>query len=163
MVVDVSNIIKEQGASMDVKLNAQIDDLESNSHKIKFLKPVQVEGTITNLGKILLFEGNIKSIIKTVCDRCLKEFDYNFEININEKFARENSEDYDINLFDGYFIYLDQIIRENIILNLPIRFVCDEECKGLCPKCGVNKNENECDCDEEFIDPRLEKLKNFLK
>jgi len=57
---------------------------------------------------------------------------------------------------------LDSILKDNIILNLPVKKVCDDNCKGLCPRCGVNLNEKTCDCKDENINPQLEVLKKFF-
>jgi uncharacterized protein len=58
-------------------------------------------------------------------------------------------------------LFIDEIIVDNIILSLPIKTLCSETCKGLCPICGQNLNEGDCDCEIENIDPRLQKLKDF--
>ena len=57
---------------------------------------------------------------------------------------------------------LTEMIRDTLIASQPIRNLCKEDCKGLCPICGVNLNESECDCDRLVVDPRLEALKNFV-
>ena len=56
---------------------------------------------------------------------------------------------------------VDSIVREDVLLSLPTKHLCDEDCKGICAGCGVNLNEQECKCEKE-IDPRLAKLRGLL-
>ncbi|NMO13328.1 DUF177 domain-containing protein [Pyxidicoccus fallax] len=70
-------------------------------------------------------------------------------------------EDADEEVFDGKTIDLDPIVREQLLLALPMSAVCREDCKGLCPQCGINRNEAKCNCDVKPVDPRLAPLKNI--
>lgn len=67
----------------------------------------------------------------------------------------------DLELFDGERIELDPIVREQVLLALPVSVVCGEDCKGLCTVCGQNLNEKECGCERKVPDPRLAALKNI--
>ena len=69
----------------------------------------------------------------------------------------------DVYEVNGDSFELDEIIREQLILNMDMTVLCREDCKGLCPKCGRNLNEGDCGCDRTEIDPRLAKLKQLLK
>ncbi len=70
-------------------------------------------------------------------------------------------DDADEELFDGKVINLQPIVREQVLLSLPMNAVCKEDCRGLCTKCGQNLNEKECGCDTSFVDPRLAVLKDI--
>ena len=63
--------------------------------------------------------------------------------------------------FDGKRIDLDPILREQVLLALPVSVVCREECRGLCPVCGQELNEKECGCERKVPDPRLAALKDI--
>jgi uncharacterized protein len=65
----------------------------------------------------------------------------------------------DIGFYRGDGLLLEDVLREQLLLAVPIKTVCREECKGLCPHCGKNLNEDGCDCHEELIDPRWDALK----
>jgi uncharacterized protein len=69
--------------------------------------------------------------------------------------------DLDEQLVEGDEVDLTEIIREQILLNLPEQVLCKEDCKGLCPQCGANRNLIDCDCGEDEIDPRWAALKNL--
>ncbi|MCP3144809.1 YceD family protein [Pyxidicoccus xibeiensis] len=70
-------------------------------------------------------------------------------------------EDADEEVFDGKTIDLDPIVREQLLLAMPMNAVCREDCKGLCPQCGINWNEAKCSCETKPVDPRLAALKNI--
>ena len=75
---------------------------------------------------------------------CGKEFNREDSIDVFEIYRREPTEDE--YLLDGDEIILDDMIMDNLRLNLPVRFLCKEECKGVCTKCGKNLNDEECEC-----------------
>ena len=65
-------------------------------------------------------------------------------------------------LVENESIELDDLLREDILLELPTKFLCKPDCKGLCPGCGKNLNEGKCDCSARQVDPRLEVLKQLI-
>lgn len=112
---------------------------------------------------------NLKATVVTsaelVCDRCLKvfdkELDSRFEVYYSSKLS--DSEEYNthhLNLSNPVINLLEDV-HSSLVLSLPIKLLCEENCKGLCPACGVNLNEQECDCHTEQNDSRWERLKNL--
>ncbi len=102
------------------------------------------------------------------CDRCLDEFNQNLEASfqlIYSKHSRDQFADDEYRFLgeDETEIDLSADVRENILLVIPMKHLCRESCKGLCPHCGVNLNYESCDCHQETIDPRWEKLKILQK
>jgi uncharacterized protein len=71
------------------------------------------------------------------------------------------NDDLDVSIYDGEKIDLTDLVREQILLDLPTQILCQEDCKGLCQKCGANLNEVNCNCEENEIDPRWSALKNL--
>ena len=106
------------------------------------------------------------------CDRCLEETTgfgserSGIQLSKAEKEAKEEKElsddDMGIIYVDEDEIDLDEIIRQEVIFYLPVRMVCGEDCKGLCPECGENLNTGSCKC-EKAVDPRWSALKNIKK
>lgn len=164
MVVDISKICKLYGASVDVDYSEEINDMDANGQITNFDGPVSIKGKITSLKGLFLFEGIIKGNILAECDRCTKGVLYSFEINANEKFSQHSVENEDdLCIFKGDLIDLTNTVTNIILLNIPMKHLCGEECKGLCTTCGVDWNKTECGCNKENIDPRLEGLKNYFK
>ena len=98
---------------------------------------------------------------KVKCHRCGEEVVFSEKISVNEIFSNQSSdENY---LLIGETLDLENMIIDNIRLSLPIKFLCKEDCKGVCTKCGINLNNGQCNCKEEKVDSRFEILTTLLK
>jgi uncharacterized protein len=123
------------------------------------------------LGEIRL-RGHAKVVLETNCDLCLDPANINID-NDFDLFYRpvEKTETHgeihleegevEISFYEGDGVGLRDALREFILLSVPMRAVCKEDCKGLCPNCGRNRNEGPCGCNTKRIDPRLAALKNI--
>ncbi len=120
--------------------------------------------------------GHVKSVAHFACDRCLEEFDRELhgEVRLYYQMAGhtghshlENEEDLDdvVRVFspDDPEVDLGQDIRDTLLLEIPMKVLCSEECKGICPGCGRNLNVEKCVCGPKPIDPRWEALKVLLE
>ena len=112
----------------------------------------------------LLIQANIKGNTQLDCVRCLEPFTHALQANFTELFAfsRRNITDSGLLVPDDGQIDLEPLLREYLILDLPISPLCQLDCKGLCPVCGENLNFIACNHEEEPADPRLEVLKKLL-
>lgn len=117
-------------------------------------------------------EGTINGCIDFDCSRCLGEVKVLMKIPFKAAFvtpeyfteakeAELNTEDLDVSVLEGNEIDLTELVREQILLNLPEQVFCSPDCKGLCAKCGANRNLIDCKCEEKEIDPRWSALKNL--
>ncbi|HSW39615.1 MAG TPA: DUF177 domain-containing protein [Acidobacteriota bacterium] len=143
------------------------------SHADAFLKiPVTTDFVLTRKGRDLHFSGNIETEIGFTCSRCAKEFSQPFAADF-DLFYRphptevvENSEielkyeDMEIAYYDGVVFDVNVMVLEQIELAMPMKFVCSEDCRGLCCKCGADLNEEKCLCMEK-PDPRMSALLDF--
>ncbi len=142
---------------------------ELDSSEIKGGEPVSVTLDVVYLGKEkgLLFTGRISGILSPSCHRCLEEFplplegEFTEEIQLDAEGVKVAQEDVDTACAQDS-IDLSQLAREHVLLNLPVKFLCSQECPGICPVCGQDLAENKCGCEQDKIDPRLEKLKELL-
>ena len=127
-------------------------------------EPVLVKGYVQNRSSIVTLAYNACVKIHTFCDRCLAEFDrelaFSFEYTLVKELQDEEIEGY--LLVEGDFLDLDELCTSDIILNLPLKFLCKEDCKGLCSVCGCNLNLSDCDCLNSQIDPRFAALRGLL-
>ena len=156
--IDLEDEIAQVTGPMEVKGNARRINSSSNS------------ATAT-------VKGNLSGRIELACSRCLQPVETNFETTFDVDYVtlgeyeqvggETNAEhgltnaDFSVSVYDGERIDLDELTREQILLNLPARQLCQENCAGLCEKCGTNKNINHCSCETEEIDPRWNALKEF--
>ncbi len=119
---------------------------------------------ITRTAQGLLTHVAMEAYTPSECVRCLSPFDLRLQIDFTElyAFARESLEEGALMLPDDMHIDLASIVREYMLLDVPISPLCKIDCKGLCPICGENQNETVCHHQEEDVDPRLSTLKSLL-
>ena len=94
---------------------------------------------------VLHLQGNIRVPCKFVCDRCGASFERYLYLEIDEQVSPNMSEEEELS-YDMPKIVLDDIISSYVLINFPSKILCKEDCKGLCEKCGVNLNEEDCGC-----------------
>ena len=164
MLLGLSKIIEFPGASLDFSVSVDLSDLQYGTVK-PVTEPVLASGTVRNTAGVLMMTGLITTTIHGVCDRCASDFDRDVEIPINvvlvTELSNEDSEDERVFSLEGDNADLEDIIRTTFVLNLDSKMLCDEDCKGLCCRCGKNLNDGPCGCQTE-IDPRFAALQQLL-
>lgn len=102
------------------------------------------------------------------CDRCVKEFNRRIEKEFHAIYvwdekdaAEEENDDYHVLAAGANMIDVADEVREYLLLAVPAKVLCQDECKGLCPKCGINWNDAACDCEQNEIDDRWNELKKL--
>lgn len=164
MRVDISNIAKINGASLEIEFFETLDNMELTDKAYIFDKPVTFKGFIVNVKGTFLLKGSLKVEYRTKCYRCLKAITGRMETPIRERFSKNLKEtDDEIYPYKGNEIDITKALTDNIILNLPMKQVCMEDCKGLCASCGIDLNKEQCGCKEDNISPHFEDLKNYFK
>lgn len=129
-----------------------------------FVSPVRAEGRVENhLGMVTLY-AEIFFQYRAPCDRCAVETEKEFRFSFIHPITTnpEEAEEDETVLAENYSVELDSLLQADLLLELPMKYLCREECKGLCPSCGVNLNESECNCILHQVDPRLEVLKKLI-
>lgn len=164
MNINISDIVKIEGASLDVVFQEKIEELNSVENTIEFNSPVVFTGSFTNIGGVLRLNGKLSVDYVTNCYRCLKDINSELQAVVKEDFiestkAADHDEAY---TYEGNFVSIDKVLKDNIVLNIPMKQICNEACMGLCPVCGNDRNEKACQCKEETMNPKLEVLKNFF-
>lgn len=129
------NQVPAEGLYSEDKIKAAELDLETEL--IKFRSDLELKMRIYRITNALSVELNIKALLCSICSRCLDEFVWEFNKDARLNFPLDSGTD---------FIDLDDGIREEVILDYPIKPLCKIDCKGLCLKCGKNKNEGGCNC-----------------
>lgn len=128
-----------------------------------FITPVSLEGEVIKEEDTYYIEGKGSVDVSMPCGRCLSPVTISIDFNLNEKFSSNASYDEEIETFSGDSIDLTSTVIRIILASLPMKVVCSEDCKGLCPVCGQNLNLKDCGCDTTYIDPRFESLRSLLK
>ena len=162
-------IIKLAGLEDGTHIFTGKDNAESiGLDKKKFTEDVSTKVSIDKRG--LNYYVNISSTIigEFCCDRCLEMFKREIISESNIIYTKDitlvgKKDDDEVRYIrpDEEDIDISEDIRQFILLSIPIKILCSEECKGLCPHCGKNLNLGDCDCKDEPIDSRWEKLKEL--
>jgi uncharacterized protein len=171
--------IPEEGLSVQFSLAGSlfpglISEAGSEGSQDAFtLEKVDIAGSIKRYRQSLSFTGHLSTVLATTCGRCLEEaqlpikagFSYTLlpATGTGKDEVELQTEDLEIVYYDGEIIDLAPLIAEQVILQIPIKVLCRESCRGLCPQCGTNLNMGGCDCSKDFIDPRWAVLKNISK
>ncbi len=180
--------IRERGYELDEEVGLELirsalADAEGEGFKAEV--PFKLHGKLNKVGSGVLLNGRFEAKVTVPCKRCLtqveltlpQEFTLNLvpkslarDVGVDEeadddgRAERAGSftlDDAEQEVFDGKVIDLTHIVREQLLLALPMSAVCTEDCQGLCTVCGQNLNEQACKCERKPIDPRLAALKDI--
>ena len=169
MIIDLTEI---ESGSRPFDLTITRGDLDFDPGDLTLTSDVDVSGEITRRAAQIDVAGSIRAQSEVACARCLKpvtrpiaiDFSVNYvapEIFSATKEHEVIGEDLDTDVLEDERVDVTEVVREQILLNLPEQTFCTEDCKGLCPKCGGDRNLIDCNCDEPETDPRWEALKNL--
>jgi len=157
-----------------LKEGAALRELVAPAGELDFvLEPVHGSFTVYRSHNAVLVEGRVETTVELACSRCLElvhlnvatDFHYTFlpAEGMPQKDRELTAEDVELGYYEGESIDLAPIIFEQIVLQIPMKVLCREDCRGLCPCCGANLNVTACHCPTEAGDPRfmiLKKLKH---
>ena len=172
MIVDLRTILLgSQSYQFDLGVDWWGSD-ERNDHILAFDDPLTIKLKISDAGNKYALNGYLSGGLQVRCDRCLapyhEELRTVFELFLSLSLEKTDTpdielmeEDMEVNFIGGEEINLDEIIREQVYLALPMKSLCKENCLGLCPICGSNLNEGNCPCLKEQGHPGFLKLKNL--
>ena len=131
---------------------------------VRFAEQVNLSGRASRKEGEVQLRGKISTRIEVACDRCHRDVSVPVETEFDVKYvpAREDGEeateleadDLNASIYEGDAIDVDELVREQVLLSLPMRVLCKDECKGLCAGCGADLNDETCSCQHEEIDPR---------
>lgn len=159
MVIEMGYLFHRNGATLPVELVERIEDVTEYPAVVEFAEPVKIEGTLRNQDDVFVLEAKGAAVVTMQCDRCLSPVRKELCFEIKERFAHTGREDEETETFAGDQIDLADYVKRGIIGELPMKLLCREDCKGLCPVCGKDLNEGDCTCDTTERDPRFESLR----
>ncbi len=164
MKIAVSDI-PDEGLVLDFQEKFSLED-------IFLFAPVEAHLEINKTGGEITVSGKIKADTGLQCSRCLKEIRRMIEIPVEVVYHPEEEldgerhelrgDEMDMGFYKGEEIDLQDLLKEQMLLNRQMKPLCNENCRGICPVCGIDFNSDECKCQKKQIDPRLEKLKDFF-
>ncbi|MBD3308616.1 DUF177 domain-containing protein [candidate division KSB3 bacterium] len=138
------------------------------------MTPVAFETHVRKVGEEITITGHIAARIEVGCSRCLVNYEENIDEEVEVVFLPRSSlpkevddleldeTDLNVSYYEGETLSLVDLIREQVILTLPMKPLCRPDCAGLCPSCGKDLNAGPCTCPQETLDPRLAVLQQLL-
>ena len=129
-----------------------------------FITPVHLEGEVKNRAGVVELHYTAQFTLSLACDRCLTDFTRDYTLPFSEILVSngDTNDDEYIAAEDG-MLDMDALAVSDILLTLPSKQLCRDDCKGLCPMCGMNLNNGVCQCKKKEIDPRLQALGDLLQ
>ena len=162
MIIELKNLFNDRDATLKLDHIIDLTDYEFGAAK-PFITPVKLIGCITNTAGVVELKADIIINFDFDCDRCAEHFVKELIIPMEHTIVNElNNEDNDeLLLVEDMMLDIDELALSDILLNLPMKFLCSDSCKGVCAGCGKNLNKENCVCKKE-IDPRFEALRALL-
>jgi uncharacterized protein len=167
--------IPEEGLKLDcLKEGNWFREVVPDADEIGFsLQAVHASFLVRRTEGAVIVEGRVETVVQVACSRCLDDaqipvrtsFRYTF-LPADEMVLQDqelNAEDIEFGFFEGEMIDLDPVIYEQIVLQIPMKTLCREDCRGLCTRCGTNLNVSGCECDTAQGDERFAVLRNLKK
>ena len=174
MQVNIGPIKDQKGGELTFSFREDWSNLEMGGKGLGFVEFVDFNGKVSWTGECFLVKGKAKAKMQMTCARCLESNIAPVQADILEEFrhAQQDShdheseaewEDEDVQEFRGLVLRLDEVVLENLLLSVPIKSLCKDDCHGLCPQCGHNLNEGKCDCVIDDINPKMDILRKLLE
>lgn len=150
--INENELLKREGAIPLALLEELVEEIGEQSHSLNY------DIQLTRQQQILFANGTLESTLTLECDRCLEAFDYlqkeDFKVTFSPESPDEvvaedlllSHDELDVGFYEGEWLDLLRLIEEQVLLGLPMKKVCREECLGICPNCGKNLNHTACEC-----------------
>ena len=142
----------------------------------KFAAPIRTAVKPLRIGDVVKIDGDIETSVRLPCSRCLQPFQISLKPHFALTYMRRatdviedtkprevelSAEDTGIVYFQGEKIDLKEPVQEQVIMEFPLRALCKQDCRGLCPRCGADLNEELCDCERRSSPGKFDVLKNL--
>lgn len=170
---NVAQLLKQPSGTRRV-YDINTADVSPLDDELKVVAPFRGQVRFTRVGNGILVTGDLGTTVELECSRCLSTFQTTTQFEIEEEFRptldivsgarlpQESDQDLATLIDERHILDLAEVVRQDLLLSLPPSSICRSDCRGLCPNCGQNRNEESCDCGTEAIDPRWAALReNF--
>ena len=167
MLIDFRELLSGSGNEISYPANIDMTSLDDGVNRYPVIRkePFVIQAYKTGKDKVQIqCEGSVTLSIP--CDRCLEPVEINIDFNVDDviEFNKTESdeEQEEKDYIDGYNLDVDRLIFGELLVSIPGKILCREDCRGLCPVCGSNLNVAECGCDRDVLDPRMSVFKDIL-
>ena len=159
--IDVRDLLARPGAARTVHVDERVPGLHTELADVPEDAPLEGDLTLESVIEGIFVHGNVAGRFTMLCARCLKGFDREFAVTMDEMFVREPGPDDDYALAPDLTLDPEPLLRDAVVLEMPFSPLCRPDCLGLCPICGGDRNLGECPGHEES-DPRWAALEGLF-
>ena len=164
MKINIASVLRNDGASQNFSGSVELGNVEFMGSALSFEGPLTINGKVLNIGGTLEISAKIRGSYKTECSRCGEPVVMELSSELFESLENDFSDiDEECITISGNVMDISGSIEACIFGDIPMQFLCSEECKGLCPVCGINLNKNEGNCATTVYDPRFAIFRNLSK
>lgn len=148
-------------------------ELVLEEDRLRLVQPASISGEIRREDRRVHVKGRAVAGVQVECDRCLKLIELPVDSSFRLQYVTQEDyqaqqavelteDDLDLTVFDGEAIDIDALVTEEILLAVPDHILCRDDCKGICPRCGTDRNSVDCGCETAEVDPRWAGLKELV-
>jgi uncharacterized protein len=159
--IDVRDLLANPGAARTVRVDERVPGLHTELADVPDDAPLAGELTLESVVEGIFVHGNVAGTFEMRCARCLKEFEREFAVTMDELFARDPGREDDYALDPDLTLDPEPMLRDAVVLEMPFSPLCRSDCQGLCPVCGGDRNLGECP-GHGAADPRWAVLEGFF-
>ena len=163
MVVDLKRVFVTPNASLPLTYSFDMSSVPF-AGAFPLSQPVAFRGTVSNRADLVQLAATISFVFVAPCDRCgdLVKREHTVKVEKVLAVSAQSEESESILLTPDMKLDLDELIYSEVVVNIPTKHLCRDDCAGLCPVCGKNLNSGNCGCVGKEIDPRLSALAELL-
>jgi len=178
LIIDLDDI-KEQGLSLELMEAFDhfpaLNELQADG-EVVFLQPLDIRLMARKFEGMVIVEGSVATVVRLQCCRCLQEFEQPLDATFSITYARQlpameeggdgaevelQADDLGMLAFEGDEIDLTETVQEQVVMAMPFKPLCREDCQGLCSQCGADLNDGDCGCRDQAMDGKFAALKDF--
>lgn len=164
MLIDLSELLSHVDKTLNLSVDLEMERFVTRRNDYPIIDKQPVQLTIAGIdGKKVEISAEFEVTLVIPCDRCLEDVNKRIKIHTSKEVdLSETAEDRkealeEMDYIDGTAFDVEKFAYGEILVNLPMKVLCREDCKGICNRCGTNLNHGECGCDTTVPDPRMAK------
>ena len=153
MLLQLKKVFDSPGQSLDIDVCVPVAELIELRPYDTFAAPLNIKGSVKNRAGLVVLDMTVKAVLEQTCDRCLKAFEREYVCDFSHTLVTSFSNSEDEEGYEDYVVCPDnsldisELALTDLMLEMPSKILCKEDCKGLCPKCGKDLNEGSCGCE----------------
>ncbi len=169
MRINLTELFTRDGKELDVAAELEMNSFHAPDGEYELVDRTPVRLHIVNIGnRTLTVAGKAGFALMIPCSRCLEPVKVPFSLDLDRTLDMKLSDQQRAEALEeqpylqGYTLDVDRLVCDELILNLPMKVLCKDDCKGICNRCGANLNKTVCDCDRSSLDPRMSVIRDIF-